>query len=417
MNENKIKTYCFSSCIAFMLAFVVLFGLRLDVRAETKNAFPLPYGPGSNWGFSNPNEVRLPNDEDILGLVSQVETSTGNTVYGFFIYEIASDYSYVKFAVAFNDFWFLMPNDTYPSMPYNDYMYLRTINTANTFNTQIWRLDNNGAFYYDNFNLDSGTGTFFSGGVSSSDTFYIWYPFYHKDFAPVQVSSNWSTGREGFTYVGISGGGGFDAPGFITGEGTGTLDSDTGDLNIDFNLQYDDSAIQGKLDTIIDNQEGSLEKQDTANNLLGRIWQAITDYFTPPTQQEVQTALNGFPVFGDLTNTIGQTKTTVNSIFDFSQIQPKTADNVDFDYDFTFVYYDPQFHRLRDKVVTVHIVFSWFESIRTPVTLVLSVFLALGFLVYIFRQIPNLINGVGAGASAGQSIADSVTNQKGGGSK
>ena len=418
-HENKIKTYFSLFAFAFVVSFIVLFGLRLDVHAESLSSFPLPFGPCSNWGFSNPNDVHIPNDSDLSAFVSGIETSTGNTVYGLFIYEIASDYSYVDFAVAFNDFWYLMPNNTYPSMPYNDSLNLCSLGTVNIFSTQIWRFDSSGSFSYTNRNLNVPSQVYyFSGGVSSSDTFYSWYPYWHIDNEPILVSPDWSGSNVGFVYSGSGGSPDFSGHS-IGGSGSGSFipspdnPSTVTGFDFDINLNYDDSGITSRLDTLNDNVSGLGDKIDVSNNWLGRIWSAISDYFSAPDPNEITDTLDDYPLIIDLTSTVNDTKSTVNNIFDFQSIQPKTADNVDFDYDFQWKVYVPQLHAFQTRTTRIHIVFSWFESIRTPVTLVLTVFLVLGFLVYVFRQIPNLINGVGAGASAGQSIADMNNNSSG----
>lgn len=422
LKNEKIKTCLVMFAFACFVSVTCLCLLPLTVHAETTNQYPVPFGFGSGYGYDLGQSISggegstpyVPTDEDIANIVSVIETNKNATCYGLFVREFNNDnYS---FYFTLTDFAYGMPNNTYPSLGYWGFLNCWCFGTRDSLPvgevTFIPSTGNvivgPGSYDFNRVDLFIGDG---SSAYAYSGSDIPCYPVWHINNSPIQVSPSWSadssTYRDGFVYIGNSGGGGgFDGPGFITGEGTGTLDPDTGDLNIDFNLQYDDSVIQGKLDTIIENQEDSLDKQDTTNNRLGQIWQAITDYFTPPTQQEVTTALQGFPVFNDLTNTIGNTKTTVNSIFDFSQIQPKTADNVDFDYDFHWKVYNPSSHSFVTKTTTVHIVFSWFESVRTPVTLVLSVFLALGFLIYIFRQIPNLINGVGGGASAGISVAE-----------
>lgn len=436
-NDDKIKIRLFGSLFVFLCSFVFLYCLPLTVHAETKNAFPLPYGPGSNWGFSNPNEVRLPNDDEILDLVSQVETSTGNTVYGFFIYEIANDFSYVRFAVAFNDFWYLMPNDTYPSMPYNDYMYLRTLNTGNPFSTQIWKLDNNGAFYYDNGNINSGTGTFFSGGVSSSDTFYTWYPFWHKDFEPIQVSSNWSTGREGFVYQGVSGGGGFDGPGFqgsASGQLTPKSSVDGQGFDIDFDFFVDMNPLQILGEEIRDGIGTLIEKvkdgfsivigsigdtfqmlKDNTDTIVSKI-QELAEDAKKPSSQQLEEALYDSTVVGGIVDVAQSGKNFLDSLT-ASGIQVPSSEDMDFDYSFTWKEYKPKLHAFRTHSSTVHISFSWYESIRSKVLLVLGVFMTIGFTVYLIKQMPNLIAGVSGGGSAGVSISDFNRNNSKGAKK
>lgn len=444
---EKNKNIWLYTLIAIMLPIIILHVVQLRVFASgeeitSTNSFPLPFGPGSNWGYSNPNDVRLPNDAEILDLVDQIETSTGNTVYGLFIYEIASDYSYVVFAVAFNDFWYLMPNDTYPAMPYNDYLNLRRLNGRDLFSCQLWKLENNGTFYYTNGNNNTPDQSyFFSSGVSHANTFYYWYPFWHKDFEPIQVSSNWSTGREGFVYRGVSGGGpgpaiDFDAPGF--GSGSYEVDPDTGDVSgfsFDFNLDF--SSIGDHLTALFDNLSESLgswfdpihDNLDTIIDKLDDILDnmgAILDRMSPNnlTTQNFGDAtgylLNNFvknsPAFKQWVDLGTSFKDFYDELFDDSDFE-----NPVYDDDFPVVEYEaywfmptnddmdehPEFD---DWYVPIHFKadFRWYERIREPFLKVFMTFFTIGFLFYAIKQVPNILHGVAGGVSNGSSVAEGI---------
>lgn len=410
MKDNKL--YKVLRIVFLTLAIIsLIFSLsKKFVHAEgatTSTSFPLPYGPGSNWGFSNPNEVRLPTNDELLDMVSQIETSTGNTVYGLFIYEIASDYSYVTFAVAFNDFWYLMPNNTYPSMPYNDFLNLRTLNTADVFNCQIWKLENNGSFYFTNSNINSPSQSyFFSSGVSYSDTYYGWYPFWHKDFSDILVSPDWSSSQVGFVYQGISGGGGFDGPGF-TGEATGTLspseDFDGQGFNLDFDFSIDLNPLQvlgeeikdgisdfkdrvvegfqvigGKIDTFKDRV---VEGFQTLTSIPSKV-SDIYDYITEPFDEEKFSEKFEEMELGQELTTF---RTDIESFTGTFNVAPAAAEDVRFSIPFTLPYVNQN--------LTAVIDFSFYDRIRSIVVPFFTVFLIFGMVWSLIRSIPGILHG------------------------
>lgn len=179
----------------------------------------------------------------------------------------------------------------------------------------------------------------------------------------------------------------------------------------------------GSLNTKADTQTTWLQRiyaklvdgTDGDESWLKKIYEALVDFFQGfeiPSETDVQNELANSKMLGGIIRISNSSKQFVSSI-NADDIEVPSASDMDFDYPFHWQVYDFTSGNFVDKVTIVHIIFSWYESIRDKVMLVLSVFMISGFVVYIWKQVPNFINGVSGGASAGQSIADFNVNHKG----
>lgn len=460
LKNEKIKN-CFALfALACFISVTCLCLLPLTVHADSSNTYrttmPLYVSPVSGANQGKPADIDLSGMRNAL-LNYLINDGFYSPSIKYITYEGKSETDPIIYVNAFSNYG--SPNvSNYPTLNLNSF----TSESNFTFNVTngvypMWYNYSTGACGMHTHNntpfvLNSYISLYYNGATPFyaliPNQFIPGYPLYiendiiygndvvFSDYANIPsddepIYSGSSIGGSGTgTFIPSDDGSGGSSEGGSSGIG-GTFD-----FELDLNL--DDSAIIGAIEGVGDDIGGSLDdisgslddiggsldtiegKIDTSNNWLQRIWTAITDYFTPPTKQEILSAFDDFPLIQDLIDTINTTKTSVNSIFDFSSITPKTANNVDFDYDFNWKVYDPDTSSFVTKTTTIHIIFSWFESVRTPVTLVLSVFLTLGFLVYLFRQIPNLINGVGGGASAGMSVSESFSSSghtKGSGKK
>lgn len=429
MNENKIKTYCFGSLFTFVLAFVVLYCLPLVSHAST-NQIPAPYGFGSGYGYrewtgSNPIPTILDYFEE-----------NNIDVYGILMYEQASDNSYLDFYICKEDFIYVGSGENGTS--WNLYYGLDLRDTSlSGVSADLYRIDSNGNITLRNTNYDlSPTCSFPDGGVISSGVAYVYYPLWYPDNGAIKLrrSFNDATYYDGFVFEGeIPPVVDYDGLGFGDLSGTITPSSgvDSPGFDIDFDVFIDMNPLKILGEEIRDGIGSLVEKvEDGFTTVIGAIGDTFTmlqnntqtlvskvgeivDDLKKPSSQQLQDTLDNSTVVGGVVDIAQEGKTFLDSLT-ASGIQVPTAQDMDFDYPFTWKEYVPALHAFHTHTTTVHISFSWYESIRDKVLLVIGVFMTIGFTVYLIKQIPNLIAGVSGGASAGQSIADHVTNNKGG---
>ena len=417
--SEKIKNCSLYFAFTFFIPLVVLCGLRLTGLCASSGGqsyvttFPLPYGGDSGFGYGD-----YPLTSSIAAGALDFALSEYNYQFNLVtIYEVASDNSYIDFIVYVNEgsnFHLLNVSD-YPNFDSSGML----IRNLDSYGSVLVRY--NGAYsllqeysyrqYYD-VSINNWLSSLPTGG------FYLPQGTELYNY-PVYYSGGTISGSEGDIFEVSTGSGDIVIGGHtIGGSGSGQFihssesPSTITGFDFDINLTVDDTEINSRLDTIDDSINGLGDKIDTSNGFLGGIYQGLTNFFSVPTTDTVTSLISSYPVIYDTLGTYAVTKSTINDLFDFTSISPKTASTVDFDYNFTWKVYDPNTGSFINKSTPVHIVFSWYESIRTPVTLVLTVFLVLGFVVYIFRQIPNLINGVSGGASAGVSVSEQFTSRK-----
>lgn len=275
------------------------------------------------------------------------------------------------------------------------------------------------------------------------------YPLYISPNVDKSVYNDCFFVKSGSSGIGVSGG----ASGSITSPG-----GDSSDLDLQFDLLIDDSALldklqeildsnlsqedkldsiitllssaNGKYDSIISYLQGSnnslatlnqkldliygklVDSNDNNKSWLEKIYRWLVDFgsvFALPDPEDVQEVLENSTFWNAVTDLINFAKTFKNQL-SLSNVTPKNSSNVDFYYDFHWNVYNFDTNTFEDKVTTVFIQFSWFESIRTPVTLVLTVFLILGMASYFVHQLVNLINGSGSGVN----FVSAVRKSKGG---
>lgn len=434
LNEFKSKIHIIKYFVTFSFACLVLCGLSLTVSAETKTQWPLPYGFGSGYGYrewSGSNPVTP---------VLQYLDSQNITYYGLLMYEQASDNSYVEFIVPLQQFYYISRNNngamsTYPST------YLLNSSYGGLISVMRVKITQNGTITTtSSYNLNqpicpfpvniNGTATV------ASNTFYLYYPVYTPDYADITIYQDNNSSRPftGFVFGGeipvdpITGSsiGGQGSGHFIPASG-----SDSGSFDFDINLVYDNTEIISGF-TRMDDQFEGLKIQLNAWQLLWEAWKTgqqtvlnglqngintIIDKLTDiqgginqvvgvPSSGTVASIAQDSDVMGGFIEVTSNANGLVTGIFeDFGSNDIPTSADMDFDYPFHWsVYKNGSFE---DKTTSVHISFGWYESIRSKVLLVIGVFMVVGFVVYIIKQIPNFINGVG-GAST------QIVNRKGG---
>lgn len=414
LNYEKVKTYIFMLFITFVVPFTCLCGLYVKGFCASSNSFPLPYGAGSHYGYGD-----FPLTENIVKNVNDYLSSQGITSNALVINEIANDNSYISFYYITSNLVFAINNEGYfPILNGNVVIFARSDFYGNFCTGGI-------ITYVPSSNSFSLTSdSYIDGridlryllvdGSVPSDTVIRYYPVYYSSNGDISgygwVNNTLEYDLPAFSFDGDSSSGASDdfdgsASGSLVPDGDGGFDLDI-NINIpDYSEKLDD--IGGSVDSIND-------KLDSNNSWLQSIYNSIDNFFSIPSSQEVTDTLGNYPLIQDLSGTVSDTKSAVNSIFDFSSVSPKSVNDVDFDYDFHWKFFDFSSGGFIDKVTTIRIRFSWFESIRTPVETVMIVFMTLGFIVYIFRQIPNLINGVSGGVSAGESISSHLQSSKGG---
>lgn len=449
MNENKIKTYCFGSCFAFVLAFVVLFGLRLTVHAETTSQYPVPFGFGSGYGYDldqsssggDSSPAYIPTDADIANIVSVIETNRNATCYGLFVREFNEDnYS---FYFTLTDFAYGMPNDTYPSLGYWGYLNCWCYGTRDSLPVGVVSyIPSTGNVIVEQYSNSINRCDLFSGDGSAcfaySGVDIPLYPVWHINNSPIQVSSAWSsdpsTYRDGFVYFGNSGGGGgFDGPGFegsASGELTpkSSVDGPGFDIDFDFFIDMNPLQILGEeirdgIGSLIDKVEDGFSTvigaigdtftmlQNNTQTLISKVQELASD-FSRPTAEQIEDALDDSEAIGGLVSVHNKIKGIIDTLTT-AGIEVPDAEDMEFDLPFHWknYFYQPGVSDgWVDHTTTVHISFAWYESIRSKVLIVIYTFMAIGFAIYLFKQIPAILQGMAGSYSAGKSVSDVTAN-------
>lgn len=433
LNYEKVKTYILMFVITFFVSAFSLCLLRLDVLAADsvsgRSTLPLPFGYGSHFGFSSNQLSLMPDDDEISDIVDYVYNYNGSTVYGLFIYEIGSDY--VLFDCFTSDFWF-QGND-YPNISSTFSTFnLRAFGSAQTVNYIRVKFQN-GSVSFVSSGRNSGSVNYFSNGVVPADTYIFYYPFWYVN-GDIVYSQNFVANDNndfiGFEYYG---GGGSSGGASSLGSGIGTIKDFDGqgfDIDFDFFLDLNPLKILGEeirdgvfqlgeyisdgFDIVVGKIGELIGYIRDGFNIVSGYVEEIVDDLEKPSQQQLQEALQNSTVVGGVVGVVSNAKGVIDTLFsDFVEVP--SAEDMEFDIDFVWRTYF--FNGGSDGWVLhhtpIHISFAWYESIRSSVTLVITVFMSIGFLMYFIKQIPNLIAGVSGGASAGQSIADFNSNRGG----
>lgn len=441
LKNEKCKISFIYYFIGCFVALVVLYNVRLNVFAASSGGsspsyyteYPLPYGVGTGYGYDS-SVVDISTAFNSVYTYATTQLWSGGQISGIYVYEYNSSANRLDLFVTMvstadtPNMPSFSPNpQSYPTVSSGDTFSCSDINFSYIVSCFLsdyhceWIISGN----ITNVNIGSSWTTSLPTNISvvAPDNFYYGYPLYIYG-NPDIVSAG---GRIGLTYGSPSGGN--DDAFSIIGSAVGKVTDGNGnesDVDLDIIFNYDDSNLVNKLDSIEEGINDLNDKQDDTNNWLERIWQAITDYFAMPDPDDITDTLEDYPVINDFIGTTNEIRSTIDDIFDFDSIQPKTASDVDFDYTFHWSVYQPSFASVNPntsrsgsgsvwvpKSTTVRIVLSWYESVRTPCMLVLSTFLVLGFCVYLFKQIPSIINGAGSGIEATRSLSDHLSNRGG----
>lgn len=417
LNEKLLKNYFIYSFALIAFSFVFLYCLPLTVHASEISSYPLYYGAGSGYGY--------PADVDISSVVSAAiqyaGTSLwyGHTPYAVFAYEYNSTSGVFTVCCVYEGSVNFSPNpQSYPNITNVDSLtYGRTIQYFIDVDTSSYSCSWNRAVSFNSVSpslwlVSDGSGGFY---IPTEVTLYG-YPLWTDGDIDIYSAGD----RLGFICGAprVPGTG----PG-LTGEAFGKVtDSEGNESNIDleFNLSYDDSGVTSRLDEL---NSSVLEGFGVVGEISGKISDFNDDFNETtevPTNNQLTSILNDTEVIGSLVAITSEAYTGFSSVF--AEPDQVTSSDMVFDLPFHYQIYDYDSGSFVDRVKNVRISFAWYESIRSKVLTVIVVFMCLGFGMYLFRQIPNLINGVSGGASAGQSVSDlgkptSAHNSKKGGKK
>ena len=416
LNEKLHKNYFLYSFALVVFSAACLYCLSLRSEAASSSGpgsnmvteYPLYYGFGSGYGY--------PAGVDVSSVVSSAiqyaGTSLwyGHTPYAVFAYEYNSNSGIFTVCCVYEGSVNFSPNpQSFPSIVAGDTLtYGRTVQYFIDVNVSTLACSWNRNVSFNSVSPYTWLSSTPTGGFYiPQDVLLYGYPLWIDGNIDIYSAGD----RLGFIYGVPSSGGHITS---ISGGGIGSLipDSSTGGYNIGFDINIDTSDITDHLQVIEDNQDDIKSSIDDMGQSLGDIsgkMGVITDQLDyqngVPSSQTYLDVLQGSGTFGGLIETT-QSVTSIGKDL-FGSPGTITSSDMNFDFDFHYSTYNYNTSSFVDNVQSVHISFDWHESIRNKVVTVIIVFMSLGFLMYLFRQIPNLINGVSGGASAGQSIADS----------
>ena len=416
LNEKLHKNYFLYSFALVVFSAAFMYCLSLTVHAAEISAYPLYYGAGSGYGY--PSEI------DISSVVSSAITYAGNslwyghTPYAVFAYEYNSNTGVFTVCLVYEGSVNFSPNpQSYPSITNGDSLsYGRTVQYFIDVDVSSFSCSWNRSASFNSVSpylwlVSNGSGGFY---VPTGVTLYG-YPLWSDGGIDIYSSGD----RLGF----ICGVPREIGTGAINGEAFGKVtDSDGNESSIDLelNLNYDDSGVTSRLDELNSSVSDGIGVLGDISGKISTLNDNVIEAKEVPTNNQLTSVLNDSEVIGSLVAITSEAYTGFSTVF--SEPDEVTSSDMIFDLPFHYQVYDYDSGSFTDHVKNVRISFAWYEPIRNKVCTVIIVFMCLGFGMYIFRQIPNLINGVSGGASAGESIADlgkpsSTNNNKKGGKK
>ena len=401
LNEKLHKNYFLYSFALVVFSAAFMYCMSLTVHAAEISAYPLYYGAGSGYGY--------PSDVDISTVVSSAISYAGNslwyghTPYAVFAYEYNSNTGIFTVCCVYEGSVNFSPNpQTYPNITGNDSLtYGRTIQ------------------YFIDVDVSSYSCTWNRNVSFNSVSPYIWLVsdgsggFYVPQDVTLYGFPLWTDGNIDIYSAGDRLGFIFGAPRVpgsgpgLTGEAFGKVTDPEGnesDIDLEINLNYDDSGVTSRLDEL---NSSVLDGFGVLGEISGKISDFNDDFNEKtevPTNNQLTSVLNDSEVIGSMVAIASEAYTGFSTVF--SEPETVTSSDMIFDLPFHYQIYDYDTGSFVDHVKYVRISFAWYESIRSKVLTVIVVFMCLGFGMYLFRQIPNLINGVSGGASAGESVAD-----------
>lgn len=436
LNYEKIKTCIIMLVITFFVPFISLCGLFINVSAADSisgySQFPLPIV--NTFDFSN-EQIDLFNSTISSKVNSLSSTYKGNwTNYVLFVRDYYQSGNFVICALCQPVVSFSNNNDLSGWWNGNSYFYFSSSAsrwggiiyfdynpTTNTVSNVQNSFSSNSSDTYGSKYFNSTLSV--NGNVLSNQTYY---PFYLSNINDIVLSNN------PLPIFSLSASGGGDDLGGL-GDGIGTIKDFDGqgfDIDFEFFLDMNPLKILGEeirdgiltlgdyitdgFDIVGDKIQDLIGYTRDGFSIVSGYVQEISENSKKPTQQQLQEALENSTVVGGVVGVVSNAKGVIDTLFsDFVDVP--SADDMEFDIDFVWRTYF--FNGGSDGWVLhhtpIHISFAWYESIRSSVTLVITVFMSIGFLMYFIKQVPNLIAGVSGGASAGQSIADFNVNRKG----
>lgn len=436
-NYEKVKTYILMLVITIIVPFTCLCGLFINVSAADSvsgfSQFPLPIV--NTFDFT-PEQISFFNTTITNRVNNLSDTYKVNwSNYVLFVRDVLSNGNIEIVALCQPVVSFSNSNDLSGWWSGTSYYSFRSSasrwggivyfvynpNTNSVVGNVNYSFDANSNYTYGQKYISSTLD--FSGNVLSNQTFY---PFYLSNINDIVLSNN------PLPIFSLSASGGGDDLGGL-GDGIGTIKNFDGqgfDIDFEFFLDMNPLKILGEeiRDGILSLGEFISDGFDIVGDKIQELIGFIRDGFSivsgyvqeinenskKPTEQQLYEALENSTVVGGVVGVVSNAKGVIDSLFsDFVDVPQ--AEDMEFDIDFVWRTYF--YNGVSDGWVLhhtpIHISFAWYETIRSSVTLVITVFMSIGFLMYFIKQVPNLIAGVSGGASAGQSIADFNVNRKG----
>lgn len=435
---EKIKIYWLPFITISVLPIIVLYVVFLSAEAASSSGpgnnavteLPLHYGVGTGYGYSVSDSELQAAIDLVLQNYQRLAGGSNEQVQWIYMYEEGN--GYLKLG-ATRGSCFLNQNSgsTYPNF---NYISSCSYNNYNVSGSGYRFLIQNGSIslIWDGYNFaDVSTwveATPTGGSMQKKNQFCFGFPVWSYDNQSIQT-----TGGQDLLVYGSPGGGSitdWDAPGF--GEGTFTVDPSTGDPSgFSFDLNIDFSAIGNKLDAlseslgdwfepIHDKLDSVLDKLDDILSSVNLIAECLSGYSTNPDNYTgasdflIDNYIKNVPWIKSWIDAGDAGKEFFETLFDDSSFE-----NPSFDDDFPRVEYEAYWNMPTNTDMEEHpeydgwdvpikfvADFSWYERIREPFLTVFGTFFIVGFCFYCFRQIPNILHGVGAGASSGNSVAD-----------
>jgi len=409
LNEQNKSIFLVSFAVIIVLLNCLCYSLPVVAASSSSSVtteLPLPYGTDTGYGYSV-------SDSEIANYVSLIVQNYQRIVGGGgepvqVVYMVEEGNGYLILGATRGGFTF--SSDTHPNYPafsdltYLSYYNLNTTGTGYRFRCEngsvslVWDSFNNVNPYY-SWSQVMPTG---SNGIAPGVALYG-YPLWTYSDSDVDDGN----GHIIFTrsLPNVSGNGS------VEGTGTYTPD-DTTQSGGSYQFSFDFSAILDKLDSLFD---GFSDLFDDLKNTLGNLLDTIKDDIADikdivfgienpaknVTGTWIMNEFNSNSVFGGIIQLTSAFSANIGLLF--SDLGNVTFTDgfpvVVYDWDWVLPFLDSPYF---DDVIlggTIRVNFRWWEDVGPILLPIIFTFIYLGWFLYIFRQIPNFINGVSGGVS------------------
>lgn len=409
LNDKTKSIFLVSFALILVLFNCLCYSLPVVAASFSTTSItelPLPYGTDTGFGYSV-------SDSEISNYVSLIVSDYQRIVGGGgepvqVVYMIEEGNGYIILGATRGGFTF--SSNTHPNYPaLSDLTYL-----------SYWNLNVSGTGY--RFRCENGSISLVWDNLSSVNPYYSWtqamptgttgiapgvalygYPLYTASDSDIDDGN----GHIIFTRSAPN----VTGNGSVEGTGTYTPD-DTTQSGGSYHFSFDFSAILDKLDSLFD---GFSDLFDDLKNTLGGLLDTIKDDLADikdiifglespaenVTGSWVENQFNSNSVFGGILQLTSSFGYNIGVLF--SDLSNVTFSDgfpiVEYDWEWVLPFLDSAYF---DDVIldgTIRVNFSWWENISPKLLPIIFTFIYLSWFLYIFRQIPNFINGVSGGVS------------------